>query len=604
MRFRAVLLAGCLLLALPSTAVAGEKPWMEVRSQHFRVLTNGNLGDARHVAHEFEQMRYVCARLFPNFHLDSGAPLLIFAVRDEQTAKALEPRLWAMPGVKPAGEFHHSWEKQYVMVRLDSTGVNVRAIVYHEYIHSILHMNAHWLPVWLDEGVAELYAYTLFESHQMYVGAPTQRVRELRGRPIPVETLLTVDRSSPYYHDLDKAPMFYAESWALVHYMTFGPDMGGGARFNQFYNKLQDGVPQQQAFQQVFGSPADMDRALDQYMQHFAFHAAVLQDPPQINEKTFATRTLTLAETDAELGGFHLWTHDLAGARPLIAQALQQDAKLGLAHEENGFLLFGDGNDAVAEEEFTQACALDPSLYLALFAQTMLSPAATSTTPGAEAEFHGALVKVVNLNPQFAPAYVQLARLSLLQNDPGTAFSYSRRAEKLEPWRAGYHLLSGEILLRMGKGSEAADFAKFVADHWSGPDHNEAVELWNRIPAAQRPAGVVLSESAVNNSEEAKGTVSSVSCTPGKRLTFTLAQDGRQLTFRYEGPFAMGFSDTLWYGEDHFSLCHHLEGMRAVVHYRPAVNASYAGDLVEIELRQDTPAPSGPSGGPVAAAQP
>jgi len=53
----------------------------------------------------------------------------------------------------------------------------------------------------------------------------------------------------------------------------------------------------------------------------------------------------------------------------------------------------------------------------------------------------------------------------------------------------------------------------------------------------------------------------------------------------------VGFSDTLWYGRDHFSRCHHLEGLRAVVHYRPASDATYAGDIAEVEIRDDLPPP-------------
>jgi hypothetical protein len=102
------------------SAAAGEKPWVEVRSPHFRVLTNGSVRDSRKVAYEFEQLRYIFSDRFPNARLESAAPLLVFAVRDEGTAKALEPR-WNTRANR-AGEFHHGWEKQYAIVRLDSWG--------------------------------------------------------------------------------------------------------------------------------------------------------------------------------------------------------------------------------------------------------------------------------------------------------------------------------------------------------------------------------------------------------------------------------------------------------------------------------------------------
>jgi hypothetical protein len=56
-----------------------------------------------------------------------------------------------------------------------------------------------------------------------------------------------------------------------------------------------------------------------------------------------------------------------------------------------------------------------------------------------------------------------------------------------------------------------------------------------------------------------------------------------------KGPFSAGFSDTIWYGEDHFSLCHHLAGMRAVVRYKTSTDPAYAGDLSEIEIRDELP---------------
>ena len=51
----------------------------------------------------------------------------------------------------------------------------------------------------------------------------------------------------------------------------------------------------------------------------------------------------------------------------------------------------------------------------------------------------------------------------------------------------------------------------------------------------------------------------------------------------------IAYSDTLWYGGDHFSLCRHVEGMHAVIRYRPAVSKDYAGDWLSIELRDELP---------------
>ncbi len=36
---------------------------------------------------------------------------------------------------------------------------------------------------------------------------------------LPLATLFTVDYNSPYYHEENKGSIFYAESWALTHYL-------------------------------------------------------------------------------------------------------------------------------------------------------------------------------------------------------------------------------------------------------------------------------------------------------------------------------------------------------------------------------------------------
>jgi Tfp pilus assembly protein PilF len=590
MNSRFVFLASCLLF-LATSAIAGQKPWIEIRSPHFRVLSDGSQSEAREVAFQFEQMRFVLADSYPSFRLEGGAPLVVLAARDEQTAKMLDPGSWNTKGAKPAGAFYHAWEREYAMVRIDTLRRGQNEVVYHEYTHTVLHLNMHWIPTWLDEGLAEYYGCTRFENRQTFVGAPPPPYQMPGSQLIPIETLIDVNPGSPYYHEQNKVNRFYSESWALVHFMMFGPGMDRGKRLNQFAGLLQQGVEQKKAFQQTFGSFADMDRALHKYLETFTFQAGVVANPPQIDEESFAVRKLSMAETEAELAAFHLWTRDLADARTLTEQALKDDPKLGLAHEVMGYIKFSEAKDADALSEFTQASDLDPNLPIALFARTMMSPIAASSAPGDQDAFQGALLKLLKLNPQFAPAYVQLAKLSLHRDDLQDAFGLARKAEQLEPTRAGYHLLSGRILLRMGKGAEAASFARFVAERWHGPDHDEALELWHAIPAAQLPADVSFDEPLPKDILAMEGQVVSSTCAAATGYWgYTIISGGKTFTFRRkDGVPLMGFPDTLWYIADHLNLCHHLEGLRAVVQYKPAADASYTGDLIEIELRDDPP---------------
>jgi hypothetical protein len=581
-----------LLLALHSAPVtrADEKSFVEVRSPNFRVLTDASDREGRRIANEFEQMRSVFAVGFPNMRLTTGAPLLIFAVQNENAMKALAPAFFPDKAPKPAGMFNHGWEKQFAIVRLDQDVPGAYQVVYHEYVHSLLHSNLRWLPNWLDEGLAEYYGNTRFEGKKMYVGAPSRRVYLLqRHKIIPLETLLVVNPHAYFRGKQDEIDTFYAESWALVHFLVFGPSMEQGKKLAQFYNRLQLGDEQLKAFREIFGDMRAFETALDKYIRAFAFQSYVLDNSASaLHEKDFSSRKLSVAESQAALAELRLWNHDTPEAIPLVEAALKDDPNLALAHEEKAFLAFHNGQDEEAAREFSRASELDKQRYLSQYFSTMLA-AQRETLPQRDA-LRANLRQTAQIDPLFAPAYIQLAILELADGRNDAALALSRKAESLEPSRAGYHLLSGEILLRLQKEKEAADFAKFVADRWRGPDHNEAVALWNRIPPQSRPPDANVVVEIQEQSQTAEGVVRSVTCEE-KTKNIVLDSNGQSLTFHSKGRQLIGIPDTVWYGSDHFDLCYHVVGMHAVVRYRPPVGTEYTGDWLSIELRDELPSP-------------
>ena len=594
MRF---LLVAVLLCA---TGFCEEKPWREIRSPHFRVITNGSEGGGRHVAREFEQMRAVFASEFPGYRLDSAEPLLILAPEDEYTTKKLVPQFWQHSGPKPAGLYFHAWEQPYAVVRLDAVGTDKFsadpfAVVYHEYVHSLLHLNLHWLPTWLDEGLAEFYAYTRFEGGHTYIGAPprdTGRLSLLRYRSaIPLGKF--IDQRGAFTRDEEETQRFYAQCWALTHFLTMGPGMDGGARLRKFFSATQQGVEQKKAFQDTFGDFDHVQKDFDQYIHLFAFRAGVVPSPPKIEDKVLLARSMTVAETEAELSSFYASTHQWKLAREHTEAALKNDPKLALAHQMMGFVWLQEGKDKEALSEFDQAVELDKKMYRAQFAKTMLSPLPHSTSPDDRPAYRAELLKTLEINPDFAPVYVELAKLYVAQGDANQALKLALKSEKLEPWRAGYHLLTGQILLRLDRAAEAASNAAYVAERWASPDRDEALELWNLVPAAKRPAQGPAEIKPGNDANIAEGTVRSVAC-GDHSITMTLEHGEQPFTFRIQTGAAGGFSDTLWFGEDHFTPCYHTTGLRAVVYYKPASDKSVTGDVVLWGFRDDLPpAPAG-----------
>ena len=267
-------IVACVGLLHPSPASA--QTWREIQSPHFRVITDGSEKDGRDVAKEFEQMRSVFATLFKNPVLDTGAPLLIVAVH-QPGLQALAPIFWKQRD-KIAGQFFRGWERQFALVRLDSSSDLNQAVVFHEYTHSILHANLHWMPTWLDEGLAEFYAYTRFEGDKIYIGGPSVRFDHLKSQPlIPIPQMMTAN-SSTFFKDKDQDDLFYGEAWAMVHYISYGKHMGNGAKLTSFVRLMEQGTPQLEAFQQTFGDPEAFQQKLATYISTFTFAAGVMHE--------------------------------------------------------------------------------------------------------------------------------------------------------------------------------------------------------------------------------------------------------------------------------------------------------------------------------------
>ena len=92
-----------------------------------------------------------------------------------------------------------------------------------------------------------------------------------------------------------------------------------------------------------------------------------------------------------------------------------------------------------------------------------------------------------------------------------------------------------------------------------------------------------------------EGTVKSVSCEPAKPLEVVLQVGDNNSSFRAGKMFGAGFSDTLWFGTDHFTLCHHLEGMKAVARYHPSPDQNGENELRWLEIRDELIPSSVPS---------
>jgi tetratricopeptide (TPR) repeat protein len=577
-----------LLCVLPGKA----ETWVKVKSPHFTVISNGSEKDARKIALGFEEIHAVFAIVIPGMRTDSGAETIVIALKDERTFDYLLP-FEKKRSAYIAGEFFKGWEKDHVIVRLDFPDQS-RDIVYHEYIHKLLHLNFTRLPVWLDEGLAEFFGNTLTRSDGLYLGAPSPRLGLLQSSTLyPLQTILSATASSPYYRDEDKVGMFYAESWGLTHFLMFSENMGAGQKMNAYLGCLQRGMDSQKAFEQAFGDPNEIEKKFSYYVLRFGFKAMRLNKPPSIDSAAFAGGPMSKGETDARLGSFFTYMREVDEANQKLTAAVAEDPESSLAHENTGFLYFQQGKDEEAAKEFDQAVKLDPTSYLPLYYQAMMKYHG-KTDADSLLRLDAALENVLRLNPRFAPAIVARSQIYVREGKLQEGYNAAVQAQKLEPDRAGYHTNAAVILLLGHNYINAVKVASSVASRWAASDSAEALAVVNQA----RQLGKIEQTPNEKSQEDAEmkyakdttavdGIVKSVACEKSKPMELLLQSGDKSLDFRAGKTYGVGFSDTLWYGADHFNPCHHLEGMKAVVRYIPANNQAQEGEMRWLEIRDE-----------------
>jgi len=467
-------------LFLPVLVAARDKPenWVEVRSPHFSVVSNANEKQARRVADQFERMRSVFHKLFPKIQIDTLGSITVLAIKDEKDFRALEPAAYLAKGqLKLGGLFLRGADKNYVLLRLDAEGEHPYAVVYHEYTHLLL-SKADFMPLWLNEGLAEFYQNTDIHEKDVELGQPSpENLALLReNRLLPLATLFAVDHTSPYYHEENKGSIFYAESWALTHYLETKDYRDQTHRLTDYALLLAQNVDAVSAATRAFGDLKQLQSTLEGYVRQGSFQYLRMAGVTDVEDAAFQTQALTSPQADAVRADFLAYNERTADARALLARILQEDPNNVLAHETMGFLEFRDRHLEEARNWYAKAVSLDSHSYLAHYYFAAISMNEPMDAPQ-EAKVESSLRASIKLNPNFAPSYERLAVLLATRHGSlDEARMMALSAVQLEPRNLSYRLSTANVLLQMERGKDAVTVIQNAMHLASSPQETAMAE--------------------------------------------------------------------------------------------------------------------------------
>ncbi|HEV2467874.1 MAG TPA: hypothetical protein VGS78_01665 [Candidatus Sulfotelmatobacter sp.] len=610
-----------LFLAWQAFARDKAENWIQVSSPHFVVATNSNEKDARKVADQFERMRSVFHALFPKLQIDPDAPIVVLAIKDEKDFRALEPEAYLAKGsLKLGGLFLRAQDKNYVLMRLNAEGEHPYSVVYHEYTHLLLSKGAEWLPLWLNEGLAEFYQNSDIHEKDVQFGEPSPEdllfLRQQRLLPLP--TLFAVDANSPYYHEENKGSIFYAESWALVHYIMHKDFSDKTNRLQSYGELLAKKVDPITAATTAFGDLNQMQKVLDGYVQHGQYQTFTMKTQTQVDDSAFKVQPLTEPQSDALRADFLAYNQRTKDARALIDHVLQEDPKNVQAQETMGFIEFHEGHLEEAKKWYARAVQLDSRSYLAHYYFAAISMQASGAASD-EAAVEASLRKATQLNPNFAPAFDRLAVcLGQQHRDLPEARMMALTAVTLDPSEASYRVNVSNILMEMGQADNAVrvlqaaqkvaknpqesqwidnallrtqEFAesqkRFAEQQKRVSEEQTTVDASGDVPEVSNPPRLVHRDFVAKGPHRfVTGVLQNVRCDSSSDMDLAVKAGAKTLELHTDNYYKIPFSALGFQPSGELKPCSDLEGRPAKVEYVESAKPSEAPHVVSIELHK------------------
>ena len=484
-----------LIFAFGSMSVFAKDVWLNVKSQNFNLYGNASEKEIKKAATKLEQFRETFGRVFTSMNMQSSVPTNVIVFKSNSYYKAFKPRR-ADGEIDDfiAGLFVSGEDVNYITLSMDGNDEQIFGLIFHEYVHSILNNNfpRSMIPSWFNEGLAEYYhTFKIEGNREVSLGLPLPSHLQLlhRNKMTSLADLFAVSSYQVLQMKDDERSVFYAQSWALVHYLIQG---GKGKGLGKFLDALGKGVEREKAFTDAFQMNYEqMEKELRKYINRASYNYNKVKFE---DELTFDTKMIVKpvdeGEANAYLGDLLFHMNRVEDSEPYLAKALAIHPDSLVANMTMGMVRLREEKFDEARQYLDKAVSENSNNQFACYryAYVLLR---SGTVSKETAEKSIALLKrSIELDPKFLPNYSLMAFAALSSGiGMDDAVAAVSSALKFKPNDASLMLDLASLYMRSDRIDDAGKLAERAATLTDDPGLKNRAQSINSFVAMTRQGG-------------------------------------------------------------------------------------------------------------------
>jgi tetratricopeptide (TPR) repeat protein len=237
----------------------------------------------------------------------------------------------------------------------------------------------------------------------------------------------------------------------------------------------------EEAAHQAFGDLKKFGERLEGYVRQPAFYYQRLKLQTHFSDKEYAVRALAPAEVLTVQADFLEHTGHGKDAKTLLKDAIQQQPTLAAAHSATAYYDYQQHDNDAAEKEFEQALQLEPGDFLPYYYLAEILYRRNGYREESTPKIVKNLEKVLQLNPDFAPAHAFLSVAYRQQKDTKEkALAAAIQAVKLDPTRIAYVADVGDALIALDRDKDARSIGEKMTKIARTPIEKTQAESYNK----------------------------------------------------------------------------------------------------------------------------